>query len=157
LDTPVPHTLELDPPVAEAVARGVVQDAIQAADALAPAPPARSTVRLERRDGYLVAQLRGEISCGAMNHLTELAEALAVAGSRNLVLDLSRLYDLDEAAIAQLGVLRRALVVDSGELWLTGLRPWVRRLFEHMCTKDAFRIRATVAEAVAELTSSVVC
>ena len=147
LDTPVLKTVrapESEPAGTGAVAHG--------AQAFTPAP-SRSTIRLERRDGYLVAALRGEISDDAVNHLSDLVEALALPSSR-LVLDMSRLYDLDEAAITQLGVLRDRLVADAGGLWLTGLRPWVRRLFEHMCTKDAFRIRRAVGDAVAEMVAS---
>jgi len=149
----------LDAPVPKAPRgpkSGPTAAAAHGAEVLAPAP-AGSTIRLERRDGYLVAALRGEISSDAVDHLADLTEALAVAGGRRLILDMSRLYDLDEAAIAQLGVLRDNLVADSGGLWLTGLRPWVRRLFEHMCTKDAFRIRRTLADAVAEMALPEVC
>lgn len=148
LDTPAletPHAAEPGPVAAAAVARSAE---------VPPAPaPTRSTIRLERCDGYLVAALRGEISVDSVDHLADLVEALALASGCRLVLDMSRLYDLDEAAITRLGVLRDELVAGTGELWLTGLRPWVRRLFEHMCTKDAFRIRRTIADAVAEMST----
>lgn len=145
LDTPAlkpPGAAQRTPPAAPAPARS--------AEVPAPAT-AGSTIRLERCDGYLIAALRGEISADAVDHLADLVEALGVTGGRRLVLDLSRLYDLDEAAIVQLGALRDRLDAESGGLWLTGLRPWVRRLFEHMCTKDAFRIRRAIGDAVAEM------
>ncbi|HEU5331785.1 MAG TPA: STAS domain-containing protein [Actinocrinis sp.] len=151
LDTPAPKSpcaAQTDSVVTAAVARS--------AEVLPPAS-ARSTIRLERRDGHLVAALRGEISCDAVDHLSDLVEALALERGCRLVLDLSRLYDLDEAAITRLGELRDELIAGSGGLWLTGLRPWVRRLFEHMCTKDAFRIRRTIADAVAEMATSKAC
>lgn len=146
LDIPVPNSARAPEAESAGTGTGVVAHGGQPFTSAAT----RSTIRLERRDGYLIAALRGEISADAVNHLSDLVEALALPSSR-LVLDMSRLYDLDEAAITQLAVLRDQLAAEAGGLWLTGLRPWVRRLFEHMCTRDAFRIRRAVGDAVAEM------
>jgi hypothetical protein len=74
-------------------------------------------------------------------------------GCNHVVLDLSRLYDLDVHAIAELGRLQTMLTVRQGGVSLAAPRPWVRRLLEFMCRRDAFPVHSTVADAIAEITA----
>ncbi len=112
--------------------------------------PAQTTpleLTTHQHSGYAVVSARGELNADTVGELTRLAETLAREGRPRLVLDASRLYDLDTTAINKLSELKNTLAAQSGDLWLAAPRPWVRRLLEHMCHSGTFKIHATIAEA----------
>lgn len=101
-------------------------------------------------DGCAVVGMWGELFADTIGELTRLADGLMSDGRYNIVLDLSRLYDLDEDAIAEFDRLQTALAAHKGSFSLAAPRPWVRRLLESMCRKDTFPVHATVADAIAQ-------
>lgn len=112
----------------------------------------RLELRVQPCDGYAVIGVWGELCAGTIDDLTKLFNTLSRAGYRRVLLDLSRLYDLDADALTELSRWRARLVASSGGLWLAAPRPWVRRLLEHMCLRSTFTVYPTLREAVAEIT-----
>jgi anti-anti-sigma factor len=115
-------------------------------------PSTHLELRVRRCPGHAVVSARGELLSGTVGNLRRLLDTLVGEGCDHVVLDLSRLYDLDEIAIAELSRLKTVLTARSGSLSLAAPRPWVRRLLEHMCLKSTFAVYPTVSDAVAEFT-----
>jgi anti-anti-sigma regulatory factor len=114
----------------------------------------RLELRVQPCDGYAVISVWGELRAGGIDDLNKLLNTLSRAGYRRVLLDLSRLYDLDADAISELSRWQAKLASSSGGLWLAAPRPWVRRLLEHMCLRSTFTVYPTVLEALAEVTPS---
>lgn len=117
-------------------------------------PAHRLDMRVQAGDDYTLVQIWGELYTGRLGELTRLLDRLVRAGRTRILLDISRLYDLDGDAISELTRWRAALTASGGCLWLAGPRPWVRRLLEHMCLRGTFTVYPTIAEALAELERS---
>ena len=106
-------------------------------------------------DDVTLVAVWGELCAGTLDGLTRLVEESIRAGSVHVVLDLRRLFDLDADGIAELVRLRNLLTGCSGGLWLADLRPWVRRLLDHMVAKDTFAVCPTTAAALARIRGGV--
>lgn len=114
-------------------------------------PAHRLELRVQTGDEYTLVQVWGELYTSRLSELTRLLDGLVRAGSTRILLDISRLYDLDGDAISELGRWRTALHSSGGWLWLAAPRPWVRRLLEHMCLRGTFTVFPNLAEAFAEI------
>lgn len=119
-------------------------------------PEAGSAHRLELRvqseDDHAVVQVWGELYTDRVGELTRALDGLVRAGRTRILLDLSRLYDLDGDAITELTGWQTVFSASGGWLCLAAPRPWVRRLLEHMCLRGTFTVYPTVAQARSELT-----
>lgn len=113
-------------------------------------PTHRLELRLRSEADHIVVSIWGELYTGRLQELTRLLDAQVRAGRTRVLLDLSRLYDLDADAISVLTRWRSALASAGGCLHLAAPRPWVRRLLEHMCLRGTFQVFPTVLEALAE-------
>ena len=111
----------------------------------------RLELRVQSDDEHVVVQMRGELYTGRIGELTRTLDGLARAGRTRVLLDLSRLYDLDGDAITELTRWQAALSASGGWLCLAAPRPWVRRLLEHMCLRGTFTVYPTLAQARNEL------
>lgn len=111
---------------------------------------ARLELRAQLRDGCAVIGVWGELFADSVGELTRLVDSLTGEGCDNLVLDVSRLYDLDADAVAELSRMQATLTARGGGLSLAAPRPWVRRLLESMRRRDAFPVHSTVADAIAQ-------
>ncbi|HZU55765.1 MAG TPA: STAS domain-containing protein [Actinocrinis sp.] len=114
-------------------------------------PAHRLELRVQSADAYTIVHVWGELYTSRIGELSRLLDGLVRGGRTRVVLDLSRLYDLDGDAIGQLTHWRDALASSGGWLCLAAPRPWVRRLLEHMCLRGTFTVYPTVAEALNEL------
>ena len=104
-------------------------------------PPAHALeLHVQSADHYALVHLWGELYTGTVGELIGLLDGLVRSGRTRVVLDFSRLYDLDGDAIAQLSHWRGALAASGGWLCLAAPRPWVRRLLEHMCLRGTFTV-----------------
>jgi anti-anti-sigma regulatory factor len=112
-----------------------------------PEPAHRLELRVQPGDDCTVVQVWGELYTSKLGELARLLDGLVRAGRTRILLDLSRLYDLDGDAISELGRWRNALAASGGWLWLAAPRPWVRRLLEHMCLRGTFTVFPSVTEA----------
>ena len=125
-----------------------------APDGQLPAPPPTNSVRfkldVQMCDGCAVIAVWGELYADAVGELTRLVHSLTAGRSGNVVLDVSRLYDLDADSIAELARLRTDLTARRADLSLAAPRPWVRRLLESTCRKGTFPVHSTVGEAIAQ-------
>lgn len=108
-------------------------------------------LRVQSADDYAVVQIWGELHTDRIGELTRTLDGLVRAGRTRILLDLSRLYDLDGDAITELTRWQAALCASGGWLCLAAARPWVRRLLEHMCLRGTFTVYPTVAQARNEL------
>lgn len=117
-------------------------------------PAQRLELRIQPCDGYTIINVWGELRAGTTDKLTRLMQTLVHAGCNRVLLDFSRLYDIDAEAITELTRWQNVLVTLSGGLWLAAPRPWVRRLLEYMCLRGTFTVYPTVLEALAEITPS---
>lgn len=117
-------------------------------------PAQRLELRVQQCDGYTIISAWGELRAGTTDKLTGLMQTLVRTGGSRVLLDLSRLYDLDAEAITELIRWQNVLGDVSGGLWLAAPRPWVRRLLEYMCLRGTFAVYPTVLEALAEITPS---
>jgi anti-anti-sigma factor len=111
----------------------------------------RVDLRAEADGDVTLVAVWGELCAGTVDGLTRLVDESIRAGRVHVVLDLRRLFDLDADAIAELVRLRNLLTERSGGLWLTDLRPWVRRLLDHMVAKATFAVCPTTAAALARI------
>lgn len=114
-------------------------------------PTQRLELRIQHGNGCTIVQVWGELYTSRLGELSRALDALVRAGHTRILLDLSRLYDLDGDAISVLSRWRTALAASGGWLWLAAPRPWVRRLLEHMCLRGTFTVHPTVPEALATL------
>ena len=114
-------------------------------------PAHRLELRIQAADDHAVVHVWGELYTSRISELTRLLDGLVRSGRTRVVLDFSRLYDLDGDAIGELTRWRDALTSSGGRLCLAAPRPWVRRLLEHMCLRGTFTVYPTVAEALDEL------
>ena len=110
----------------------------------------RLELRVQADDGRAVVQMWGELYTDRIGELTRTLDGLVRSGRTRVVLDLSRLYDLDGDTIAELSRWQAALSASGGWLCLAAPRPWVRRLLEHMCLRGTFTVYPSVAQALAE-------
>ncbi|HXR72849.1 STAS domain-containing protein [Actinocrinis sp.] len=111
----------------------------------------RLELRVQCDDDHVVMQMWGELYTDRIGELTRTLDGLVRAGRTRVLLDLSRLYDLDGDAITELTRWQAALSASGGWLCLAAPRPWVRRLLEHMCLRGTFTVYPTVAQARNEL------
>lgn len=111
----------------------------------------RLELRVHCDDDHAVVKMWGELYTDRIGELSRTLDALVRAGSTRILLDLSRLYDLDGDAITELTRWQAALSASGGWLCLAAPRPWVRRLLEHMCLRGTFTVYPTVAQARNEL------
>ena len=111
----------------------------------------RLELRVHSHDDHAVVRMWGELYTDRIGELSRTLDALVRAGSTRILLDLSRLYDLDGDAITELTRWQAALSASGGWLCLAAPRPWVRRLLEHMCLRGTFTVYPTVAQARNEL------
>lgn len=114
-------------------------------------PAHRLELRVQAADDHAVVHVWGELYTSRISELTRLLDGLVRSGRTRVVLDFSRLYDLDGDAIGELTRWRDVLTSSGGRLYLAAPRPWVRRLLEHMCLRGTFTVYPTVAEALDEL------
>jgi anti-anti-sigma factor len=114
---------------------------------------ARLELRVQTCDGCVVIGVWGELYADTVGELTRLVSGLTCEGCDHVVLDVSRLYDLDAHALAELGRLQTAMTARQGSFSLAAPRPWIRRLLEFMCRRDAFPVHSTVAGAIAQATA----
>jgi len=124
------------------------------AERLIAPPEHRLELEVQSCDGYAIVGVSGELHAGAIGDLDLILETLVRGGRSRILLDLSRLYDLDADALAELTRWQSALATLSGGLWLAAPRPWVRRVLEHMCLRGTFAVYPTVLEALAQITPS---
>jgi anti-anti-sigma factor len=110
----------------------------------------RLELRVQSDGGHTVVQLWGELYTDRIGELSRTLDGLVRGGRTRILLDLSRLYDLDGDAITELTRWQAALAGSGGWLCLAAPRPWVRRLLEHMCLRGTFDVYPTVAQALAE-------
>jgi anti-anti-sigma factor len=118
-------------------------------------PQQRLKLRVQSCDGYTIVNVWGELRAGTTDLLNGMLTALTRTSGTRILLDLSRLYDLDSDAISELSRWQTALASSSGGLWLAAPRPWVRRLLDQACLRGTFTIYPTMLEALAEITPSV--
>jgi anti-anti-sigma regulatory factor len=126
-----------------------------APDELVAQPAPRFELHAQSCEGYTVVTIWGELRGSALVELNARLDALVAAGCRQVLLDLSRLYDLDADAICELTRWRDVLAASSGCIRLAAPRPWVRRLLEYMCLRGTFAVYPTVLAARAEIMRSV--
>ncbi len=112
---------------------------------------ARLELRVQPSRDHAVVRLWGELHADTVGDLVGTAATLAKQGCHRIVLDLSRVYDLDANSVAQLGRLRNLLAAHGGGLWLAAPRPWVRRSLDRMCRPGTFDVQSTVGDATAQL------
>ena len=117
-------------------------------------PSNRLELCVQPGDEYTLVQIWGELYTTRLGELSALLDRLVRRGQTRILLDISRLYDLDGDAISELVRWRTALTASGGFLWLAAPRPWVRRLLEHMCLRGTFTVFPSVTEALAELAPS---
>lgn len=123
-------------------------------DQLVVESPQRLKLRVQPHDGYTVISVWGELLAGTTDLLNGMLETLARGGRTRVLLDLSRLYDVDSDAIAELTRWQSELASRSGGLWLAAPRPWVRRLLEQVVLRGTFAVYPSMLEALAEITPS---
>jgi anti-anti-sigma regulatory factor len=120
----------------------------------ARALPGPLDLHVQPRDDCVIVGVRGELRADNVGELTRRVSALVREGWNCVVLDASRLYDLDAVALAELGRIHGALAAQADGLRLAAPRPWVRRLLEYMCRRGTFAVHPTVAEAIEHLGAS---
>lgn len=141
--TPISASPVSASPAATVPGRGATRSAGQLAH--------RLELRVQPGDDCTLVQIWGEVYTTRLGELTGLLDRQVRQGRTRIVLDISRLYDLDGDAICELTRWRGALAACGGFLWLAAPRPWVRRLLDHMCLRGTFTVFPTVADALAEL------
>ena len=117
-------------------------------------PQQRLRLRVQSCEGYTIISVWGELRAGTTDLLNGMLTALTRTRGARILLDLSRLYDLDTDAISELSRWQTALASSSGGLWLAAPRPWVRRLLDQACLRGTFTIYPTMLEALAEIAPS---
>jgi RNA polymerase sigma-B factor len=86
-------------------------------------------VRVLRRDGVLILQVRGEVDRDTAGRLrTGLRHAVAIAGADRLVVDLAAVPLMDAAGVAVLLDAVTAAHAAQVELAVTGAQPFVARV-----------------------------
>lgn len=123
-------------------------------DQLVAESPQRLKLRVQPGDGYTVISVWGELLAGTTDLLSGMLETLARSGCTRVLLDLSRLYDLDTDAVAELVRWQSEFASSHGGLWLAAPRPWVRRLLEQVVLRGTFTVYPSMLEALAEITPS---
>lgn len=114
-------------------------------------PAHRLDVRVQPGERYSIVRVWGELYTSRLSELSRALDGLVRAGHIRILLDLSRLYDLDGDAISELSRWRAGITASGGWLCLAAPRPWVRRLMEHMCLRGTFTVYPSVLEALSEL------
>jgi anti-anti-sigma factor len=115
-------------------------------------PSRRLRLRVQPYDGYTIISIWGELQAETIDELRGLLKTLHRTGCQRVLLDLSRLYDIDTDSIAELSRWQTVFASSAGGcLWLAAPRPWVRRLIEHTCLRGTFNVYPTMAEALAEI------
>jgi anti-anti-sigma factor len=114
----------------------------------------RLELRVQPGGDHAVVKLWGELHADTVGDLVGTAGTLADRGCARVVLDLSRVYDLDAGSVAQLVGLQSLLAEHGGGLWLAGARPWVRQSLQRMGRLDTFAVQPSVADAIAQIKSS---
>jgi anti-anti-sigma factor len=117
-------------------------------------PAHRLELHAHPGEDHVVVQIWGELYTSRLNELTRVLDTQVRAGRTRVVLDISRLYDLDADAISILSRWQTALAAMGGCLWLAAPRPWVRRLLEHMCLRGTFKVFPTPLDAISALTAA---
>jgi len=109
-------------------------------------------MQLEDRGSALVARLAGEIDLQVADSLrTALDEAIGERGSRNLVLNLSRVSLIDSSGLGVILGRYRRLLTGGGRVGLVGLAPTVKRVLELSGLLRIMREYASEGEALAGL------
>jgi anti-anti-sigma regulatory factor len=117
-------------------------------------PLQRLKLRVQPCDGYTIISVWGELLAGTTDLRNGMLETITRGGSTRVLLDLSRLYDVDTDAIAELMRWQSELASSRGGLWLAAPRPWVRRLLEQAVLRGTFTVYPSMLEALAEITPS---
>ena len=121
---------------------------------LAGQPAHRLELRVQPGERYSIVRVWGELYISRLSELSRALDGLVRAGHVRILLDLSRLYDLDGDAIAELSRWQAGLAASGGGLWLAAPRPWVRRLMEHLCLRGTFTVYPCGLAALADLAPS---
>ena len=98
--------------------------------------------------GVRVVALRGELDLDQAPSLARVLDELRASGSRELVVDLSRLDFVDSSGISTLLGAARAVAADRGMLVVAAPTAHVRRVFEIVNLSEVVAIEDDVERAL---------
>lgn len=108
-------------------------------------------IRVEERDGAVIAKLIGEASLATSGDLERGLMGVHARRPSRLVLDLSELTFIASLALGNLVELQQRVVGrNGGAVRAAGLRPEVRKAFEHARLDQLFPFSETVDQALSD-------
>ena len=114
-----------------------------------PSPETFAIDVLQPSDGLFVVSLTGEMDIASAPELSRRLDLLAGAGSRHIVVDLSKLTFIDSSGINALVVAAKAIQADGGLITLVAPTPHTKRVFEIVHLSEVISIEESVGAAVA--------
>ncbi len=105
-------------------------------------------INTTEEQGVKVLTITGELDGPSSPQLTQAFDQLLDGGARRFVVDLKDVTFVDSAGLSSLVRLFKRARSSNGTLWLAGLQPPVKRVFELTRLDRAFEIASDKVQAL---------
>ena len=105
------------------------------------------------QEGVTVIKVDGELDASNCRELGELFDRLLRENRNQFVVDLEQVGFMDSSGLASLVKFFKQVRIGTGDVYLTGMQPSVRRVFELTRLDQVFEVHPVVDDAVKQFRS----